>query len=165
VTRMATETPYESFKYKSTGRGEVLLKVVGLMIIWSSRDDFSWWLHPSFELLPHLFVGSVFGLLFVAAGAMLLLNSCQIEILEGQLRFRRFFAWQSVPLGSVTSMRLLWVLVYLRIDYGGRRRRLIFAPASYKFRWTGHPVKRFLREVCKRNAESRASAGGADFDF
>lgn len=154
---MTTDTTYENFKYKSTWRGALLLKAFGLMMIWSSRNDFSWWLHPSFEVLLHLIVGSVFGLLLLAGGAMLAINSCQMEILDGQLRFRRFSAWQSVPLDSVTSMRLLLVLVYLRIDHIDRRHRLFFAPSSYKFYWSGHPVVRFLQEVCKRNAEMRVS--------
>ena len=155
---MPTETTYESFKYKSMWEGSLVLKTFGLMLIWSSRDYLGWWLHPSFKLLPHLIVGSVFGLVFVAAGAMLVLNSCQIEILDGQLRFCRFFAWQSVPLDSVTSTRVLLVITYLRIDHAGQRHRLFFTPASYEFHWTGPPVNRFLREVCKKNAERRASS-------
>ncbi len=156
---MSIETTYKEFRFKSSWIATVVNKSFGLGLIWISFDSFlRGWLQPSLERLPYMILLLPFGLFLLAVGAMFVLNSCQIEILDGQLRFRRFVTWQSVPLDSITSMRLLWAPgSYLKVIHAGKCHRLIFSPEDYKMYWRRSPVIQILQETCKRNAERSSS--------
>ena len=155
---MSTERTYQDFKFKSSLVATILTRGFGLAVIWVSIDFLKGWLNPSWDRLPYMILLFPFGLFLWAVGGMLLLSTCDIEILNGQFRFRRLFVWKSVPLDSVTRMRLLWAPgIYLKVDYAGKCHRLIFNPEDLKLRPHPLPVIKFLREVCRRNAENSES--------
>jgi hypothetical protein len=87
-------------------------------------------------------------------GCVILLGACDIKIVDGQLSFRRFFMWRSVPLESITRVQALRApAAYIRADYGGKRYRLIFYPGDYLEAYPP-PVIVFLEEVCRRNEKN-----------
>jgi hypothetical protein len=153
---MPTETDYKDFKFKSSLEAAFIMKGLGLMIAWVSFDFRDlWWLHPSWDQFLHFIGGLPIGLPLLALGAILMLNSCQIEVADGQFRFRRLIAWHSVPLESVTSVRRTFVGTYIRIDHAGKRHRLFFHPKGENRHWLARsPVVSFLQDVCRRNKES-----------
>lgn len=129
----------------------------GLAMIFISYLILRGWLHPSLNRLAYLIVGLPFGLLFLALGVLYVFNSCQIEIRDGLLRFRRFSGWQSVPLDSVASIIALPAGIYLRTNHAGECHRLIFSGEDLKMYWGRAPVIGFLQEACRRNAASLSS--------
>jgi hypothetical protein len=144
---MSTDKTYRDFKFKSSLVATNLTRCLGLALIFGSIDFFEGWLNPSWDRLPFMILLLPFGLSIWAVGGMFLLSTCDTEILDGQFRFRRFFVWKSVPLESITKIRLLWAPgIYLRIDHAGRRFRLIFNPEDFKARPSPLPVIKFLRE-------------------
>jgi hypothetical protein len=125
----------------------------GLAMIFISYEILHGWLHPSLDRLPYLLLGLPFGLFLLALGALYVFNSCQIEIYDGQLRFRRFSAWQSVPLDSIATIIVLPAGIYLRAKHAGKCYRLVFSGEDLRVYWGRTPVIGFLQEVCKRNKE------------
>ena len=88
---------------------------------------------------------------------MILFSACDIQIIEGQLRFRRVFVWRSVPLESITRVKALQApAAYIRVDDGGKRYRLVFYPGDFE-ESSPPPVIRFLEEACARNREKSDS--------
>lgn len=155
----------QDFRFESTLLATLLPKCMGLMLIWISIDGLKVWLHPSRDRLPYMLLLIPIHALLWAAGGALLYGICYIQIVEGQFRFRRFFVWTSVPLESITGMRLLRVvgIISLKVDYGGKRHWLIFYPDNLQLqvqlRRSPPPVIQFLEEVYKRNvANSGAHA-------
>lgn len=160
---MSIEKTTEDFRFESTLLATFLPKCFGLMLIWVSIGGLKVWLHPSWDRLPYMILLIPFHLCLWAAGGVLLYGFCYIRILDGQFRFRRFFAWTSVPLESITRIRFLRAvgIISLRVDHSGKRDWLIFYPDNLQLqvqlRLSPPPVIQFLREVCKRNAEKSES--------
>jgi hypothetical protein len=156
---MPIEADYKDFKFKSSlGATLIVMKGFGLMIAWISFDFLDlWWLHPTWDQFLRFISGLPIGLPLLVLGAVLVLNSCQIEVVDGQFRFRRFIAWESVPLESVTSVRRTFVGTYIKIDHGGKCYRLFFHPKGEDMHWLARsPVVGFLQELCKKNKERRS---------
>ena len=151
---MSTETARD-FRFKSSLLGTTLARCFGLAVIWVSADFLRGWLNPSWRNLPYMLIWAPFGLLLLASGVGLLVGTCDIEIFDGQLRFRGLFDRKSVPLDSLTRVHVLLGVVYLRLDHGGKCSRIIFSPEDYKVRPHPLPVVAFLREVYRKNAEHR----------
>jgi hypothetical protein len=86
--------------------------------------------------------------------------TADVEILDGQFRFRRLLLrGKSVPLNSITRVRRIWLppAVYVRLDYAGARYRLIFSSDGMRFFGPPiSPVLHFIQEVCKKNTEKSA---------
>jgi hypothetical protein len=156
---MPTETDYKDFKFKSSLEGMAVLKAIGVTLAWISFDFTDlWWLHPTWGQFLRFIAGLPIGLPLLALGAVLVLNSCQIEVADGQFRFRRFIAWESVPLESVSSVRRTFVGTYIKIDHAGKRNRLFCHPKGEDMpRLARSPVVGFLQEVCRRNKDRRSS--------
>jgi hypothetical protein len=155
---MLIETTYRDFKFRSSlFVTNFVTRNGGLAMIFISYEILHGWLHPSLDRLLYLIVGLPFGLLFLALGALYVFNSCQIEISDGQLRFRRFSAWHSVPLNSIASIIVLPAGIYLRANHAGECYRFIFSGEDFKVYWGRSPVVGFLRDVCRRNNEKAAS--------
>lgn len=157
---MSIETDYKDFRFKSSlGAAFVVMKGLGLMIAWVSFGFLDVrWLHPTFEEFLRFISGLPIGLPLLALGVMLVLNSCQIEVGDGQFRFRRFIAWESVPLDSITSVRRTFVGTYIKADHAGKCHRLFFSPKGEDTNWLARsPVVVFLQEVCRRNKERRST--------
>jgi hypothetical protein len=155
---MPIETTYRDFKFRSSMLVTILVtRNGGLAMIFISYQILRGWFHPPLSRLPYLILGLPFGLLFLALGALYVFNACQIEIRDGQLRFRRFSAWQSVPLDSIASIIVLPAGIYLRANHASGCHRLIFSGEDLKVYWGRAPVIGFLQEVCKRNAARRSA--------
>jgi hypothetical protein len=108
----------------------------------------------------HLIADLVY-LLLNAYGATLFFGAADVEIFDGQIRFRRVFRGSKlVPLKSIARVRRFWMprTVCVRVDYAGNHYRFIFA-ASERFGRTP-PVLLFLQEICKRNASVQFGGGG-----
>jgi hypothetical protein len=154
---MSTGGTDQNFKFKSSLVAAIITKCFGLALMWVSIDLFlGGWISLSWHKLPYLVLLLPFGLFFLGAGAAFLLNTYQIEILDGQLRFRRFFTWESAPLDSITSFRQLPAPgLYMRVDHDGKRYRMLFSPEDYKMQPYPLPIIGFLREVCQSNEQSQ----------
>ena len=147
---MPSEIAYKDFEFKSLLLASILMRGLGLMIILVATYYFipSWHRPSSMILLP-------FGLLIAAVGCRLLVYGCDFEILNGQFLFRRFFVWKSVPLESITMVRQGWIPgIYVRVDYAGKRYRLIAFPEDFTVHIHPLPVIKFLQDVCMKNAAS-----------
>ncbi len=150
---MPIQNAPQDFRFKTSLLATTLGRFLGLMLIWGSSDFFRGWFNASRAKLPYLIILLPFDLCLLAAGSALLIGLCDVEIAEGQFRFRRLFVWKSAPLSAVSRVRLSPAGVYVRLDYAGERYRVTFIPEDFKVRWYPLPIVRFLREVCKRNAE------------
>jgi hypothetical protein len=153
---MPIQNAPEGFRFKTSLLGTIFGRFFGFMLIWLSMDFLRGWLSPSWVNLPWLIITLAFGLLLLSWGSALLIGACDIEIADGQFRFRRLWVWKSVPLSAVSRARLWFPGVYVRLDYDGERHRLIFFPEDFKVRWYPLPTVRLLREVRRRNAEESA---------
>jgi len=159
---MAIEKATQDFKFESTLLATILPKWFGLMFILVSVDGLKVWLHPSWDRLPYMILLIPLHVLLWASGGLFLYGFCYIQILNGQLRFRRFFVWTSVPLESIARVGFRRGLgMYVRVDYAGKRHWLILPPDNLQLRVqlrpSPPPVIQFLREVCRRNAEKSES--------
>jgi hypothetical protein len=155
---VSTDETYKEFKFRSSlAVTTFVARNCGSAWIFFSFLLLDGWLHPSLAKLPYMILSLPFGLVFLAVGALFVLNSSQIEIPDGQLRFRRFVAWKSVPLDSIVTIIRLPGGIYLRLNHAGETYRLIFTSEDFKMHWRGSPVIGFLQEACKRNEEKRAS--------
>jgi hypothetical protein len=92
--------------------------------------------------------------LWILAG-IFLLGACQIQILNGQFRFRHFLAWKSVPLESISKVKRRWFGVDVSVDHEGKHYRFFFDPEDYKVDPSPPPVIQFLQEACGRNRENK----------
>jgi hypothetical protein len=156
---MAIEEAPQEFTFKSSALATVITRCFGLLVMWVSVDFLGAWLNPSWDRLPYMLLLFPFGFLLLAAGGLLLLGTCDIEILDGQFRFRRLFIWNSLPLTSITRMRLVLGTGIVRLDYAGKCYRVIFNPEDFRVRAHPSPVINFLREACNQNAgRTRSSA-------
>jgi len=147
---MSSKQAFKDFKFKSSLLASILTRGLGLMVILVAIYNFtpSWHKPSSMILLP-------FGLLIAAVGCTLLLRGCDFEIFDGQFRFRRLFTWKSVPLESITVVRPGWIPgMHVRVDYAGKRYRLIVFPEDFKLHLYSPPVIEFLQDVCRKNAEN-----------
>jgi hypothetical protein len=140
----------QHLKFKSSFLASILTKCFGLMLILTSLDFLGGWLHLSWSKLPYLLLFLPLGLSLSAVGGMLLLCTAQIQILNGELRFRRFLTWEAVPLNAIREVRSRG-LIYIRVSYGRKRWRLLANPEDFKPRLYRLPIDKFLREVCSRN--------------
>lgn len=155
---MSTEKTTQDFKFESTLLAVILAKCFGLMLVWVSFDTFLiGWLNPSWDRLPYMIILLPFGLFLWAVAGVILYGYCYIQILDGQFRFLRFFTWTSLPLESITRMRVSGHGIYLRLDHAGKRYQLIFAADNFRLGPSPAPVVQFLREVCSRNAANSES--------
>lgn len=148
------KTP-EDFRFESTLLATLLPKCFGLMLIWVSIGGLKVWLHPSWDRLPYMVLLIPFHVFLWLAGGTFLLGTCYIQIVDGQLRIRRFFVWESVPLASIASMRAYRYGIYLRLDHAGKRYRVIFAADNLRLGPSPPPVIQFLRELYSKNAGER----------
>lgn len=154
-----TETDFREFEFTSTITGVLLLKGWGLVLILMSGDFVEGWLHPSWSKLPYLILLSPIPLFLWAAASIFLLGACQIQIRQGQLRFRRLFAWRSFPIESITRVKPRWFGIDVTADYEGKRHRFFFNPEDFRIGPSPPRVVQFLEEACRRNAgtsETRA---------
>jgi hypothetical protein len=126
------------------------------MIIWFFCQFLAPWLSPSWNKLPYMILPLPVVLPFCFAGGFLALNTCDVEIAAGVLRFRRPFAraWRSVPLESISKVRLFPApAVNLWAEGEGNRYRIIFSPHQDYFGHGSWAVVRFLRGVAKQNED------------
>ena len=156
---MPEEDASRDFRFKSSPLATLLVRGVGLAIIWVSLDLVRPWLNPSWESIRRLILLLPFGGVVCAAGCILLLGACEIHIVGGELRFRHFIAWESVPLVSITKMRNLGIGIYLRIDHPGECHHIIFSPEDYKVRPHPLPIITFLQETCRMNSHRPGGSG------
>ena len=151
---MPIERGIQDFKYQSTLGDIAFLWFVGIMTAFLAAEG----LRGS-GVLGHargfVFVNLAYSLLLSGLGSFILYGASDVQILDGQFRFRRLFSSKSVPLTSITRVRRLWLppAVFVRVDYGGNRYRLIFSPWERRPGFSAPPVVRFLQDVCKSNAE------------
>ena len=159
---MAIEKATQDFRFESTVDATILPKLFGLMLIWVSFEFLGGWLHPSWERLPYLIILLPFGLFFWAVAGMVIYGYCYVQIVDGRLRFRRFLAWTSVPLESITKVELYAPIgMSVWVNYAGKRHWIVFRPDNLQIlvqlRRSPPPVIQFLQEVCRRNAERSES--------
>jgi hypothetical protein len=143
----------QDFRFKSTAGGKVVFWICGTAPILLSIGLYFAFLAPR-ELTGEslLTVVAVEASLWIF-GCMILFSACDIEILEGQLRFRHVFVWRTVPLELITRVKALQApAAYIRVDDGGKRYRLVFYPGDFE-ESSLPPVIRFLEEACARNRE------------
>jgi len=159
---MSIEKMTQDFKFESTLLAAILPKCFGLMLIWVSFEFLGGWLHPSWDRLPYMIILLPFGLVLWAVAGMMLYGYCHVQILDGQLRFRRFFVRTSAPLESITRVQLYSGLgMYVWVNYASKRHWLIFFPDNLhlrvQLRLSPPPVIQFLRGVCEKNAANSES--------
>jgi hypothetical protein len=155
---MPSEKIPQEFTYQSKLSDVFFHWVLGIVLIWLAGEDlragtsWHWGLHLFFDVPYHL--------LLLAWGCVMLNATADVEILDGQFRFRRLLLrGKSVPLKSITRVRRIWLppAVYVRLDYAGARYRLIFSPDGMRFFGPPiSPVLHFIQEVCKKNTEKSA---------
>ena len=151
---MPTQNTPLDFRFRTSPLATTLARGMGFMLVWFSFDFLRGWLSPSWAKLPYLIMGLPFGLFLLSYGAALLIGMCDVNIVDGQFRFRRLLAWKSVPLCAVSKVRLWPPGVYVRLNYSRERHALMFFPEDFKFQWYQRVTAvGFLREACKRNAE------------
>ena len=153
---MVSEKTLSDFRFKSTFVATIVTRCFGLVLLWFSFEFLDGWRSPTWNNLPYLVIVLPLGLSILAAGSMFLFYTCEIEIVDGRLHFRRFLRWQSVPLESITSIRSPWAPgCYLKVDYAGKHSRIIFSPEDFKPRAHPLPVISFLRDLCRLNVGAR----------
>jgi hypothetical protein len=150
---MSIEKRQQDFSFKSTAGGKIVFWICGTAPILLSIGLYF------VSLAPRELTGE--SLLAVVAvevslwifGCMVLFSACDIQILEGQLRFRRVFVWRSAPLESITRVKALQAepAVYVRVDDVGKRYRIVFYAGDSES--SPPPVIRFLEEACARNLQ------------
>ena len=156
---MIIDKTRQDITFKSSFLVSILIRCFGLMLISLSLDLLKGWLHPSWDRLPYMLLVLPVGLFLWVVAGTLLLYAAQVQILDGQLRFRRILAWEAVPLSSITNARPWGPVIYLRASYGGKRLRLFFNPEDFKVRLHDLPIIEYLQEVCKRNVANSGAAG------
>lgn len=155
MTVMSFEKTSYDLEFRSTLGGKILLWLCGIAPILLSTLLFVAFLVPPQVTGRNLVSVVVFELILWVLGCAILFSACEVQIVDGQLRFRRVFVWRSVPLDSITRVEALRAPgVYVRVDYWGKRYRLIFYPGGYE-RSYRPPVVEFLEEVWRRNTERR----------
>ncbi len=152
---MITEEAIRDFRFKSSLVATMIVRGFGAAIIWGASEEFfAGWLRPSWDRLPYMLILLPFGLLACFAGGYILFNAREIEIEAGRLRFRRLFEWNSIPLESISKIRLLPAPgAYIRADHEGKRYRIVFTPVNYSLRHRPLSVIKFLRKVREMNAD------------
>ena len=156
MAAIATGEAMRDFKFQSSPIATIITRGFGVGIIWFFSQFLAPWLSPSWDKLPYMILSLPVVLPFCFAGGFLALNTCGVEIAAGVLRFRRPFAraWISVHLESISKIRLLLGVVYLRAEHEGRRYRIIFSPHQDYFGHRPLSVFRFLQEIAKQNEDS-----------
>jgi len=154
---MSMEKSQQDFKFKSTLGGKILLWLCGIAPLLFSVVYFLAFLEPPRVTGEAFRAACAFEAILWIFGCLILLTACEIQILDGQFRFRRVFFWRSVPLEAISRV---WALrpagVYVRVDHGGKRYRLIFYPGDYE-ESSPPSVINFLERVCTRNLEKSES--------
>jgi len=115
-----------------------------------SMDFLGGWVNPSRERLPYMLALLPIGLSLCASGALVVARTCDVEIADGQFRFRRLLSWESVPLSAIAKVRVL-LAVWVRLDYGTHALWICFSPENYKAVLHPLPIVGFLRQLCAAN--------------
>ena len=152
-----TEKNFREFTFKSSINAAIMPWGGAFALILVSVDFVGGWIHLSWERLPYMILVSPIPLLLWATAAKLLLGSRQIQIADGQLRFRRLVRWTSVPLKSISGMQTRWFGIVLTVEYQGKHYWFFFNPEDHKVGPSPPLVIQFLGEVCRRNAEKAVS--------
>lgn len=145
---MGTEKTDRDFEFHSPLSGILFLWLLGIGPVLYAIDFIPAWGVKGGNWVPPDLAYRLFLLVW---GGMVLNSVSDVEIRDGQLRFRKYLYSKSVPLQSVTRVRLVFGILYLRVDDAGKRYRMIFYSESF---WPGvspPPVIGFLRDVCRRN--------------
>lgn len=154
---MCIEKRQQDFRFYSKLRGKIVFWICGIATM-----PLSYGLLLLIRRTPELTGRPLVAALSVEVSlwilcCVILFSACDIQILDGQLRFRHLFVWRSVPLESITRVQTLRApAVYVRADYGGKHYRLIFYPGDF-LESSPPPVIVFLEEVCRRNEENYES--------
>lgn len=159
---MAMDKSLQDFQYQSS--------LGGLFYLWCCALTLLFW--PFGDLRTpivsehwgsFLLLDLPYRLIRLALGCMILNGASDVQIANGEFRFRRLLNSKSVPLKSIDRVRRLWLpgTLYVRVDHGGKRYRLIFCPGEFRLGPSIPPVVQFLREACKRNAGERVARSQA----
>ena len=140
------EKAQQKYEFDSPIGGSILLWSLGIMpMLWAVEGFPSWGTivgNPTAFLCRDLpFRAFLWGI-----GLMLVRSVAEVQICDGRFSFRHFRNWRSVPLHSVTKVRRILPAIYVRIDYAGKRYRLIFADVRLSL--SPPPVLKFLHETC-----------------
>jgi hypothetical protein len=154
---MCIERISQDFNFKSGAGGKILLWLCGIAPILLSVGVLFLILSPPRLTGEYLLSAVLFELILWVLGFAILSSACEIEILDRRLRFRRLVTWRSVPLKSVTRVRILQAPgIYVRVDYRGKHYRLLFYPGQYEESHAPHVIE-FLEEVCDMNTRGAES--------
>ena len=136
---MLTEKVARECKFRSSPLAGVITRCVGLGLISVSVDFLNGWANPSWDRLPYMLLLLPFGLFLLAGGGALAIGTCDVEILDDQLRFRRLFNWRSVPLDSITRMRFVLGTAVVWVNYAANVTGLYLTLGILRCVCVGHP--------------------------
>jgi hypothetical protein len=150
---MSAEGEAQCLRFKSGFGNKVLLWLCGVaVLLWAVVWYVVFLAHPEVTGRALLNVVSL-EVIWWIVGCPVFFVACEIEVTEGQFRFRRIFRWRTVPLTAITRVRPLDAnCVYIRVAYQGKCYRLLTYLGEYDESSTPYAVK-FLEEVCDRRNE------------
>jgi hypothetical protein len=153
---MTSEDIAQDLKFKSSFDQTMITRCLGLAIILFFSDFLGAWVKPSWANLPYMLIPLPVVLPFCFFGGFLALETCDVEIAAGQLRFRRLLKWDSVPLESISRIKLLPAPgVYIRAEHEGRQYRIVFSPHGSQSGPHGRALVKLLQKVCSENAKTQ----------
>jgi hypothetical protein len=141
----------QGFRFHSPLRGKVVFWTCGIVALLVSIGLFLLFIAPRQLKGENLYAPVLVVASLWLLGSVILVCARDIDIRKGELRFRRFFSWKSVPLASVARVQALQApAVYIKLDHDGKHYRLVFYPGDYE-ESAPPPVVVFLQDVCRRN--------------